>query len=308
MQKGDSIMQNGIDVSSWQKEIDWQEVKNSGVEFAILRCGFGKNIEAQDDNTFIRNADECKRLNMPFGVYLYSYATDVSSAESEAQHVLRLIKNYTLTYPVYYDMEDEKTLGSCSNVLLADIAEKFCETIENAGYYVGIYSSLSWFNNRLTDKRFEQWDKWIAQYNRVLQFKGPHTMWQYTSSGTIPGIAGNVDKNKCYVDYPAIISNVHEGKKSNQEIAREVIQGKWGNGNDRKERLTIAGYNYEDVQSIVNQIYQSAGSEKTYVVKKGDTLSGIAEMYGTTYQLLAKYNKISDPNKIYVGQNIRIPV
>lgn len=301
-------MKNGIDVSSWQKEIDWESVKNSGIEFAILRCGFGQNVESQDDNRYIRNANECTRLNIPFGVYLYSYATGIDSAISEAQHALRLVKEYRLTYPIFYDMEDEKTLGKCNNTLIADIAEAFCKEIGNAGYHVGIYSNLYWFNTRLTDIRFEQWDKWIAQYNTVLQFKGTHSMWQYTSSGEVPGIEGNVDRNRCYVDYPSIILNTHTGKKTIQEIAREVFQGKWGNGSKRKERLTKAGYNYDEVQREVNKIYTNSKKEDTYVVKKGDTLSGIAKNYGTTYRILAKYNEIADPNKIYVGQVIKIPV
>lgn len=303
-------MVKGIDVSSWQKKIDWEKVKADGISFAILRCGYGQDIESQDDNTFIRNADECTRLNIPFGVYLYSYAKNTQMAESEANHVLRLIKGYKLDYPVFYDLEDEKTTGTCNNTLIADMSEVFCSKIRNAGYKTGIYANLYWFNNKLTDARFKSWDKWVAQYNNECQYKGEYTMWQYSSSGNIDGISGNVDMNYCYVDYHStILGDVTEDKatKTNEELAQEVVDGKWGNDADRKKKLTEAGYDYDAIQKIVNQMYESKTKDIVYTVKKGDTLSDIASKYNTTYQKIAKYNNISNPNKIYIGQIIKIP-
>lgn len=195
----------GIDVSHHQGAIDWNKVK-SQIDYAILSVGYGDNITSQDDKQFHRNAKECARLGIPFGVYIYSYAKSKTQAKSEADHVLRLLKGYKLDYPVYYDLEDANTTGKCSNKLIADMAEVFCNAIEKAGYWSGIYANTSWFTNKLTDSRFNKWVKWVAQYNSVCTYKGKHDMWQYASDGRVNGISGNVDMNYCYVDYPSLIN------------------------------------------------------------------------------------------------------
>jgi len=195
----------GIDVSHHQGTIDWDKVK-SQIDYAILSVGYGDNIASQDDKQFHRNAKECTRLGIPFGVYIYSYATSIAQSKSEADHVLRLIKGDKLDYPVYYDLEDAGTTGKCSNKLIADMAEVFCNAIEKAGYWAGIYANTSWFNNKLTDNRFNKWVKWVAQYNTTCTYEGKHDMWQYASDGRVNGISGNVDMNYCYVDYPGLIS------------------------------------------------------------------------------------------------------
>ena len=196
----------GIDVSHHQGKIDWDKVK-SQIDYAILSVGYGDNITSQDDKQFHRNAKECTRLGIPFGVYIYSYATSIAQAKSEADHVLRLIKGYKLDYPVYLDLEDGPTTGKCSNKLIADMAEVFCNAIEKAGYWAGIYANTSWFTNKLTDSRFNKWVKWVAQYNTTCTYKSKHDMWQYSSSGKINGISGNVDMNYCYFDYPGLINS-----------------------------------------------------------------------------------------------------
>ena len=191
-------MKKGIDVSIHQGNINWDKVKADGIEFAILRCGYGSDFTYQDDGQFKKNAKECERLGIPYGVYLYSYATNIEKACSEADHVLRVIKGCKLDYPVYYDLEDANTTGKCSKDMLGKIAEAFCNRIEKAGYKVGIYANLYWFNNLLTDARFNQWDKWIAQYNTECTYKGKYVMWQYTDKGKVNGINGNVDMNYYY--------------------------------------------------------------------------------------------------------------
>lgn len=299
-------MFKGIDVSSWQENIDWEKVKADGIKFAILRCGYGSDIKSQDDNTFERNANECERLGIPYGVYLYSYATNEEKAKSEAQHILRLIKGRKLSYPVYLDCEESST---------SSFAKRACEIIgeiiTDAGYTFGVYASLSWWDNYLVG--MDKYTKWVAQYNSVCQYDKPYDMWQYTSKGSINGINGNVDMNECYRDFATIskptpsIPSDTESKKSVDELAKEVIDGKWGNDDDRYNRLTAAGYDYDAVQKIVNQIYESKSKDIVYTIKEGDTLSGIASKYGTTYQKLAEYNNIKDPNIIYVGQKIKIP-
>lgn len=254
----------GVDVSEFQGVIDWGKAKNAGVEFAILRCGFGQDFEKQDDKQFERNAAECEKLDIPYGVYLYSYATDTAKAKSEAEHVLRLVKGKKLTYPVFYDLEDNGTTAKCPKSVIGDMAEVFCNTIEKAGYKVGIYASTSWFNSILTDSRFDKWDKWVAQYYKECQYGKPYIGWQYSSTTKVDGISTNCDVNYFYKDYATekeavdVLENtgIHEIKaeKKIANIAKEVVAGKWGNGTDRKERLARAGYDYDAVQTEVNKI------------------------------------------------------
>lgn len=182
---------HGIDVSEHNKKIDWEKVKASGIDFAILRCGYGSDYKSQDDKYWERNVSECERLGIPYGVYLYSYAKTEEMAASEAEHVLRLIKGRQLSYPVYLDMEDNSTL----NTDFAAIASVFCKKIQEAGYETGVYASLYWWNNYLTDPVFSNWERWVAQYNVTCDYEGAYGMWQYTSKGKVDGIEGNVDMN-----------------------------------------------------------------------------------------------------------------
>ncbi|MBQ2880341.1 MAG: cell wall-binding repeat-containing protein, partial [Anaerotignum sp.] len=188
----------GIDVSEHQGTIDWEKVKAAGIDFAIIRCGYGQDMASQDDLYFEYNADECERLGIPYGVYLYSYATNTTRASGEADHALRLLEGRHLSYPVYFDMEDSSTIGSD----LGAIAETFCDKISAAGYPVGVYANLNWWNNYLTDNCFDDWHRWVAQYNSSCQYEGTYALWQYTSSGSVNGISGRVDMNY-QIGYPA---------------------------------------------------------------------------------------------------------
>ncbi|WP_346960990.1 GH25 family lysozyme [Faecalicatena contorta] len=189
-------VKKGIDVSEHQGKIDWEKVKAAGIDFAILRCGYGNDESYQDDGQWARNVSECERLGIPYGVYIYSYATNLNMAKSEAAHVLRLLKGHTPSYPVYLDMEDRTTEG-VGTKMLGSIAKTFCDTISNAGYKTGIYANLDWWSRLLTDAVFNNssWSKWVAQYNTTCDYGGSYDIWQCTSSGKVNGINGNVDLN-----------------------------------------------------------------------------------------------------------------
>ena len=192
-------MKKLIDVSEWQGKIDWEKVKPQ-IDGAILRCGYGSDLEKYDDAQFKRNADECTRLGIPFGVYIYSYAKTEEKARSEAAHVLRLVKGYKLSYPVYLDLEENGTQTGA-----IERAKIFGDVIEKAGYWCGVYANLNWWNNYL--KGLDRFTKWVAQYNTKCDYKGSHLdIWQYTSQGKVDGIKGNVDMNECYRDFPAEMS------------------------------------------------------------------------------------------------------
>lgn len=188
----------GIDVSRHQGIINWDAVYGN-IDYTIIRCGFGNDETSQDDTQWYNNANACTRLGIPFGVYIYSYATNTTMAESEANHVLRLINGYNLSFPVYLDMEDNVQVGLSASERGA-IASTFCNIIQNTGYEVGIYANRNWWENYLTDSVFNNnsWHKWVAQYNSSCTYKGSYTMWQYTSSGSVNGISGNVDMNYWY--------------------------------------------------------------------------------------------------------------
>lgn len=244
-----------IDVSEHQGVIDWEKVMPH-IDGAILRCGYGSDYTDQDDEQFKRNADECTRLGIPFGVYLYSYAKSIQAAQYEADHVLRLIKPYELSYPVYLDLEQPGT--ECGAIERANV---FGDIIEAAGYWCGIYANLYWWENHL--QGLERFTKWVAQYYKECEYTGANLdIWQYTSKGRIGGIDGRVDMNECYRDFPAEIlgeitpepveaAPAPAPEKTVDELAQEVLAGVHGNGDARVASL---GDKYDAVQNRVNEI------------------------------------------------------
>ena len=185
----------GIDVSSHQGQIDWEEVSKH-IDFAIIRCGYGSDYTLNDDSFWAYNAAECERLHIPYGVYLYSYAENEDEAKSEAEHVIRLLEGYHPTLPVYYDLEDNNTVGNLSAYQIAKQTKAFCKLIQNAGYTPGVYANLSWWNSKLTDTLFDDYQKWIAVYESASPMtEQGWELWQYSSSGRVTGINGAVDTN-----------------------------------------------------------------------------------------------------------------
>lgn len=184
----------GIDVSTHQGVIDWNKVKADGVQFAILRCGYGMDQEDQDDAQFKKNISECKRLGIPFGVYLYSYANTLEKASSEADHVLRLVNSYKPDLGIWYDVED-KIQSNLEPELLTNIINTFCKKIKNKGYSVGIYSNTHWLTNKINSSITNQYPVWVAQYYETCEYAGKYVLWQYTSNGAVNGITSKVDYN-----------------------------------------------------------------------------------------------------------------
>lgn len=256
-----------IDVSYHNGTIDWQAVKASGIEGAILRCGFGDDIASQDDKQWKRNADECTRLGIPFGVYIYSYAKTEAQSRSEAAHVLRLIKGYKLSYPVYLDLEES---GTESHAVAG--AKIFCDIVGKAGYWVGIYANQHWFNNVIGNS-LDRYTKWVARYST----QKPNVacdMWQYRSDGTVSGINGRVDMNICYRDFlteigsPAKPSTPNPSTPSGStlDLAVATLQGEYGNGDARK---TALGTRYNEVQNFINHISSASANTLAEEVKSG---------------------------------------
>ncbi len=219
----------GIDVSKWQGTIDWESVR-SEISFAIIRCGCGSNQTANDDAYFEQNVEACEELGIPYGVYLYSYATSTTEAQSEANHVLRLLEGHTPSLPVYLDLEDSSITSACTNAQILASTKVFCDAIEDAGYEAGIYANKNWWTNYLTSSTYDQWNRWVAQYNTSCTYDGTFSYWQYSSTGSVSGISGNVDCDYALSDAPFYNS-------STPKIANAVLPS----GNVSATALSISG-------------------------------------------------------------------
>lgn len=210
-----------IDVSTHQGKINWEEAKKH-IDGAIIRCGYGRDIISQDDRRYVENVEACIKYNIPFGVYLYSYAKDLDGAISEAKHVLRLLEPYKdkISYPVYYDLEEAGTEKGAVERALA-----FGEIIEAEGYWCGIYANQYWWRTYLKDV-LDRFTKWVAKYSneKPSGISGTYDIWQYSSRGSVPGIEGNVDMNVCYRDFPSEIKKRNLSEENTDEKA-EIADG-----------------------------------------------------------------------------------
>ena len=206
----------GIDVSNHQEDIDWQAVKSSGVEFAMIRCGFryikGRNME--EDKRFEKNVLNAKNDGVKIGTYFYGVAHSVAEAEAEADFCLSLIKKFPpqwFEYPVVYDIEDDSMVSATGDDkdTLTNMVHAFCGKIEAAGYYTSFYANPNWLNNHLHgNELMKKYDLWLAHWG-VDSPSRPCGLWQYTSKGSVPGIIGNVDMDWAYCDYPDRIKSLH---------------------------------------------------------------------------------------------------
>lgn len=184
----------GIDVSKWQGDIDWQKVKNKGIDFAILRLGWIGNNGNSLDGKFERNYNECKRLGIPVGVYVYCYSASTKKAEEGANWVAKQLKNKQLDYPVYIDMEDDSIRG-LGKKTLTSICEKFNTIMIKEGFEAGVYANKYWLDTYLDGEALKQkYSIWLAHYTDKTSYTG-YEMWQYTSTGSVSGVDGSVDLN-----------------------------------------------------------------------------------------------------------------
>lgn len=311
----------GIDISKWQTGIDLSKVD---CDFVIVKATEGIGYVDRKCDSFYQQA---KRLGKKLG--FYHFARPRNDAVREAQYFYNNTKNYFGEAIPILDWEAENK----SDVAWAK--RWLDEVYRLSGVKPLIYMSESVANAyNWSSVANADYGLWVAKYrdnnpdyNYNMSNAGSrprvkwwnfYCMWQWTSTGRLNGYSGNLDCNVFYGDGTAWdkyagksgttqpVKPTQPVKKSNEEIANEVISGAWGNGEDRKKRLTDAGYNYTVVQAIVNKKMAARNQSVYYVVKSGDTLSAIASKYGTTYQQLAKINGIADPNRIYPGQKIRV--
>lgn len=302
----------GIDVSHHNGTIDWNTVK-SQIDFAILKLGnIGDGNKFWVDSSFERNYEQCKNLGIPIGVYVYSYTNEIENIDDCARATLEYLNGRKLELPIYIDMED-KEIAPEGKTKLTNLVITYNTIIEQGGYWAGVYANRNWYDNYLNKETIkEKYTTWIATYTSGTdKYKGEYDIWQNSSKGKIRGINGNVDTNYMYRDLISEIGNTEQINNDNTpvqntvsvvDLAYEVINGKYGNGEERKNAL---GSLYEEVQAKVNEILNSK-KETTYIVKKGDTLSAIAKKYNTTVSAIAQKNNIKNVNLIYVNQVLKI--
>ena len=314
----------GIDISYANGNVDFNALKKAGVKFVILRCGFGNDLTHQDDAQYFANLKKCKEHDMPYGVYLYSYAKDKDMAKSEARHTLRLLKDANPVYGVWYDLEDKILPGGKE---LIDIAVTYCEQIKAAGYYIGIYANLYWFNTKLNDSKLDGYGKWVAQWSDKCTYEKPFDIWQFTDSYKIGG--KSFDGNYAYKDF---LSDTPPSKEpENKPTKPEPNPSKPTPKPSDTQYVVKSGDTLSGIAAQFGTTYQKLAeingisnpnliypgqiiylrtakkpADHQYVVKSGDTLSDIAAQFGTTYQVLAKINGISNPNLIYPGQVLKL--
>ena len=346
----------GIDVSEFQGNIDWNKVKADGIEFAILKLGNIYDYDANyKDSKFDTNYKNARANGIKIGAYIYNYCNTIDTLKKGLEWAIKKLEGKELDLPFYLDMEDKDIQGETKETLTNQCNE-FAKYVKSKGYNAGVYANVNWLKNELNPSDFDKdISIWVAQYYKECQYTGKYDIWQYASDGSVSGISGNCDMNYLYnediikesetdtsdkktidelaeevidgkwgdgedrktklekagYDYDAVQDRVNEilkekdNKKSITEVAKDVINGKYGNGEERKKKLEAEGYDYDQVQAKVNQLL-GANVTKTYTVKSGDTLSGIASKYKTTVAKLVKDNNIANANLIYVGQKIAI--
>ncbi len=198
----------GIDVSYFQGKPDWKRVKKSGIKFAMLRAGYGKN---HVDKEFKRNAKKCNQVGLPFGVYWFSYAYTEKMARKEAEYCVAAIKKYKVEYPVCVDFEGasveyaRKRGVKITPSLATKIVEAFCERVEELGYFAMYYSNEDYLKNMFKTRLREKYALWYAKYAKKPG-KKDIAMWQYRNNGRVDGIRGNVDRNIAVYDIRKVIA------------------------------------------------------------------------------------------------------
>lgn len=293
-------MLKGIDVSEHNGTIDFSKVKKAGINFVIIRIGWIGNKENHTlDKKFIENYNNAKACGLKVGFYVYSYVENETAMLSAINWIKNQISGKTREYPIFLDVED-KQISGLSKELQTNLCKYFCDNFENSG----VYANLDWFKNKLTVNELTNRKIWLAQWTNASMHSADFKvdLWQYSNKGSVNGISGRVDMNYCL----NCEENTEQitGQLSLLDVANAVIRGEYGNGQERKQRLENSGYNYNEVQAKVNELM--GYSSVTYKVKSGDTLSEIAQKFGTTVSKLASLNNIKNVNLIYAGQTLKI--
>ena len=244
-------MVKGVDLSCWNKNVDYKKLKEQGIEYAILRVGYGKDA-GQKDSMFETHYQGCVDAGIKVGAYHYSYVTEINNAIKEAENCLNYLGNKKLDLPVFYDLEEQRT-AKLGKDTITEIAIIFANKIKSAGYKAGVYANLNWYKNYIKPYELltEDIKIWLAQWEvekPTADF--PYDFWQYCDDLVVGNIVcdGNLcEGQELLPDNDIIDIDICKS------MAVDVIYGKYGNGEQRKE---ILGIYYDEVQKIVNDMYR----------------------------------------------------
>ena len=249
----------GIDVSEFQGEINWNEVKNDGIELAILKLG---NIYDYDtnykDSKFETNYKNAKSQGIKVGAYIYNYCNTVDTMKKGVKWALEKLDSKKLDLPIYLDMED-KDIQEETKEALTNQCNEFAKYVKSKGYQAGVYANINWLKNELNPNNFdEDISVWVAQYYKECEYTGKYDIWQYASDGKVDGISGNVDMNYYY-------GELEDNKPSKPEKPSKHIvdvDGKWGEDTTRKAQEVFK----TTVDGIVTDQYKCYKSQNPRTV------------------------------------------
>lgn len=273
----------GIDVSKHNGQVNWDKVK-SKIDFAIIRIGHGSDINSQDDPQAINNMNACDRLGIPYGVYLYSYALTEEEAESEAKHMLRMIKGRNIKCGIWFDMEDADDYKNKHNLPLdvnhSELYTRICATFtnyikENGYKNVGIYSSKYVFEN-IIGKDYLQYSDikiWVAQWNSKCTYNGRYDIWQYTSDGSVDGVpSARVDMNYMYTDFNETGTSTTNTKIDTKPVSLNTnvtngvnVSTKYSVG----QKVEVTGYYASSTETNRNKIVKRNTTGTITKIKEG---------------------------------------
>lgn len=309
-------MKKVIDISEWQGRItdsQWKEIK-AKVDGVIMRFGYrgyGTGV-IKMDSEFMNNLNACKRLNIPYGLYFFTQAVNTAEAQTEVAQMCQYVDLKAAELGIWCDSEisnDGKGRGDVLSREQRTICNKaFIDAVNARGAHGGLYCGYYWLRDNLKAEVFSSTPFWLACYLSKPLYTGDNLyFWQFTSLNgfNLSGFGKSLDSNWQYKGFGVVEPSK---KKSTEELAREVLDGKWGNGQERVKKLTAAGYDYSTVQKRVNELVAERDKAKTiyYTVQRGDTLTAIARRYNTTVSRIVKENGIQNANLIYAGQILKI--
>ena len=297
----------GIDVSTWNGKIDWKKVKEAGIKFAMIRIGFRgyESGQIMMDNTFYQNIQGALANNINVGVYFFTAAVSENEAREEAAWVAEIIKNYDISYPIAYDIEifgnrEDTRMKGLSDHQITNNTLAFCDYIRSKGFTPMIYSYYNAFNTRLEVGRFGNNRVWLAHYADSTNYKGNYHMWQYTSSGSVPGISGRVDMNVSYFSVTNDITKRQDVSGINSDVNQIAISFK-----DVNVVAEIKEKTYLRTTPSLS-VPNKAGSVEagTSIVITGVSDTFIRIKYNDNTYYVDSIDKIKLPNVEWVKNNI----